>query len=178
MIRSIATFLLPLVPLLAGAQNHPWPDPVANHVVPYQSLGITHGPVLGQINTDSVRVWIRTAEPMDFTVAVSESLPFDGAAETKGKTAGSKDNTGWVTVKGLKPNTRYFYAVKLKGHKKWTTQCYIKGEKQNETDGVLRRMQDKKKRDSLIVDFAPIKGSKANELSARFDIIMGFTPQD
>lgn len=108
---SLLAFLL-VTPFLE-AQNQPWPDPVANHVVPYQSLGITHGPVLGQIGHDSIRVWIRTESPMDFAVAVSESLPFDGAPETKGKTAESKDNTGWVTVKGLKPNTRYYYAVKL-----------------------------------------------------------------
>jgi protocatechuate 3,4-dioxygenase beta subunit len=69
-------------------------------------------------------------------------------------------------------------AVKMKGQPKWTTQCYIKGEPKNETDGLLNRVKDKKQRDSLIVDFAPIKESKANELAARFDLVMGFTPQD
>lgn len=93
----------------------PWPDPVANHVVPYQSLGITHGPVLGQITETSVRVWIRTEEAMDFAVVASESLPFDGAKEFSGKTIADQDNTGWITVEGLEPNTKYFYAVKIGG---------------------------------------------------------------
>jgi len=30
----------------------------------------------------------------------------------------------------------------------------------------------------VIVDFAPLPGSKAGELAARFDIVMGFTPMD
>ncbi len=68
------------------------------------------------------------------------------------------------------------FAVKLKGREKWTTQCYIKGEKQNETDGVLRGIRDEKLRASVIVDFAPLPGVKTGELAARFDIVMGFTP--
>lgn len=69
-------------------------------------------------------------------------------------------------------------AVKMKGREKWTTQCYVKGEPQNERDGVIRNIQDPKARESVIIDFAPIKDSKAGELAARFDIVMGFTPED
>jgi len=69
-------------------------------------------------------------------------------------------------------------AVKMKGHEMWTTQCYIKGEAMNQTDVLLNRVKDKKQRDSLIVDFKPIKESKVGELAARFDLIMGFTPKD
>ena len=68
------------------------------------------------------------------------------------------------------------FAVKMKGREKWTTQCYIKGEPQNEKDGVLRAIKDEKQRASVIVDFAPLPGVKTGELAARFDIIMGFTP--
>ena len=69
------------------------------------------------------------------------------------------------------------FAVKLRGRDKFTTQCYIKGEPQNERDGVLRRIADAKARASVIVPFEPIKGSKAGELAAKFDIVMGFTPE-
>jgi len=99
----------------ASAQNASWPDPVANHVVPYQSLGITHGPVLGRVNSDSITVWVRTREPMPFAVSVSETLPFDKAREVEARTLPGQDNAGWVTIADLKPNTRYFYAVKLRG---------------------------------------------------------------
>ena len=64
-------------------------------------------------------------------------------------------------------------AVKTKGRDKFTTQCYIKGEPQNEKDGILRRTEN---RDALIVPFAPLPGSTAGELAARFDIVLGFTP--
>ena len=68
------------------------------------------------------------------------------------------------------------FAVKTKGQRKFTTQCYIKGEPQNERDGVLRGIRDPKALESVMVDFAPIKESKAGELAAHFDIVLGFTP--
>jgi protocatechuate 3,4-dioxygenase beta subunit len=68
------------------------------------------------------------------------------------------------------------YAVKLKGQDKWTTQCYIKGEQQNEKDGVLKGMKDDAAKNTLMVDFVPMPGSKAGELIAKFNIVMGKTP--
>ena len=68
-------------------------------------------------------------------------------------------------------------AVKVRGREKLTTQCYIAGEPQNERDGVLRRIADPKARASVIVPFAPLPGAKAGELAARFDVVMGFTPE-
>ncbi|BCX47620.1 protocatechuate 3,4-dioxygenase subunit beta [Haloferula helveola] len=79
-----------------------------------------------------------------------------------------------VSYPGRTPHIHF--AVKMKGRDKWTTQCYIKGEKQNERDGVIRGIKDEKQRAAVIVDFAPVKGSKTGELAARFDIVMGFTP--
>ena len=66
----------------------------------------------------------------------------------------------------------------MKGQKKWTTQCYVKGEKQNERDGLVQRIKDLKMRELLMAEYKPIPGSKTGELSAKFDIIMGFTPED
>jgi len=68
------------------------------------------------------------------------------------------------------------FAVKPKGHDKFTTQCYIQGEPQNDRDGVLRGIRDTKARESVIVPFAPLQNSRVGELAARFDIVMGFTP--
>jgi protocatechuate 3,4-dioxygenase beta subunit len=64
-------------------------------------------------------------------------------------------------------------AVKTKGQAKFTTQCYIKGEPQNEKDNILRQTEN---REALIVPFAPMPGSAIGELTARFDIVLGFTP--
>ena len=69
------------------------------------------------------------------------------------------------------------FAVKGKGEKKFTTQCYIKGEPKNERDGVLKQIKDPKERDAIIIDFTPIKDSRVGELAARFDIVLGFTPE-
>jgi len=69
------------------------------------------------------------------------------------------------------------FAVKTRGRDKWTTQCYVKGEPQNERDGIYRSIRDPKARESVTVDFAPLPGSSVGEVAARFDIVMGFTPE-
>ena len=68
------------------------------------------------------------------------------------------------------------FAIKARGHEKFTTQCYIKGEPRNEKDGVYRNIVDPKARAAVAIDFAPIKASRIGELAARFDIVLGFTP--
>ena len=67
------------------------------------------------------------------------------------------------------------YAVKMKGHEKWTTQCYIEGHPGNEKDGIWKSL-DANGRKALTVPFTPIASSKAGELSAKFDLVMGYTP--
>src|SRR6266705_2516031 len=91
-------------------------------------------------------------------------------------------STGEYYFRTIKPvaysgRTRHIhYAIKMKGREKWTTQCYVKGEPLNQRDGVLKDIKDPKARESVIVDFAPIKGSRIGELAAKFDIVLGFTP--
>lgn len=58
-----------------------------------------------------------------------------------------------------------------------TTQCYIQGEPQNERDGVYRGIRDPKARESVTVPFNPLEGSRAGELAATFDMVLGFTPE-
>jgi protocatechuate 3,4-dioxygenase beta subunit len=57
-----------------------------------------------------------------------------------------------------------------------TTQCYVQGEPQNERDGILAGIRNARQRASVIVPFTPIAGSRAGELVARFDIVLGWTP--
>ena len=57
------------------------------------------------------------------------------------------------------------------------TQCYIKGEPGNERDGILRSIRDAKARESVIVEFAPLKSSRIGEVAAQFDIVLGVTPE-
>ena len=58
-----------------------------------------------------------------------------------------------------------------------TTQCYIKGEPGNEKDGVLRGIRDERARQSVLVDFTPIPGNAVGSLAAKFDIVLGVTPE-
>ena len=69
------------------------------------------------------------------------------------------------------------FAVKMGGRKKFITQCYIKGEPANDRDGIFRHLGDGQARDSVLVDFAPVKDSRIGELAAKFDIVLGFTPE-
>ncbi|MBI3855407.1 MAG: intradiol ring-cleavage dioxygenase [Planctomycetes bacterium] len=68
------------------------------------------------------------------------------------------------------------FAIKMKGREKWTTQCYVKGHPGNEKDGIYKSIKDDQQLESVTIDFAAIKTSKIGELSARFDVVMGFTP--
>jgi protocatechuate 3,4-dioxygenase beta subunit len=92
-------------------------------------------------------------------------------------------STGEYLFRTIKPvpypgrTPHIHYAVKMKGREKFTTQCYIKGEPGNERDMILKSIRDAKARESVIVDFAQIKGAHGGELAARFDIVLGFTPE-
>lgn len=66
------------------------------------------------------------------------------------------------------------FKVKLKGKDALTTQLYIKGHPGNERDRIWRSEQQ---RDLITVDFAPIKESKLGELAAKFDLVLGVTPE-
>ena len=92
-------------------------------------------------------------------------------------------STGEYYFRTLKPvpyaprTSHIHFAIKMKGRDTWTTQCYVKGEPQNEGDLLFRRISDPKARESVIVDFVPLPGSRIGELAARFDIVMGVTPE-
>ncbi len=58
-----------------------------------------------------------------------------------------------------------------------TTQCYVKGERRNERDGIYMDITDAKARAAVTIDFRPLPESRIGELAARFDIVLGFTPE-
>lgn len=67
------------------------------------------------------------------------------------------------------------FAVKMKGASKFTTQCYIKGHPGNAKDQVLIQLKDAKARELLMSDFVPVQ-SGSEQLKAKFDIVLGYTP--
>ena len=93
------------------------------------------------------------------------------------------DSKGRYFFRTLKPSpysgrTPHIHmAVSAKGQRKLTTQCYIKGEPRNNKDFILKRVQSEKARNSLIIPFNPLPKSKIGEVAARFDVVLGWTPE-
>ena len=69
------------------------------------------------------------------------------------------------------------FKIKEKGKEMLTTQCYINGYPGNERDGIWRGIGDEKAKAAVSVDFVPIKDSRAGELAAKFDVVLGLTPE-
>jgi protocatechuate 3,4-dioxygenase beta subunit len=153
-------------------------------------------PAVGEVTWLSGRILDAKGDPIRNAVVEIWQVDSKGAYLHSGTDNGDKrdrnfqgfgrfltGSTGEYLFRTIKPvaypgrTPHIHYAVKLKGQKKFTTQCYVKGEPRNERDGVLRGIRDPKAKASVIVPFEPIKGSRMNELAAKFDIVLGFTPE-
>jgi protocatechuate 3,4-dioxygenase beta subunit len=92
-------------------------------------------------------------------------------------------STGEYLFRTIKPvpypgrTPHIHFAIKMKGRKELITQCYIKGHPGNEKDGIWKNIKDDKARNSVTIPFEPLPGSRVGELAARFDIVMGLTPE-
>jgi protocatechuate 3,4-dioxygenase beta subunit len=93
------------------------------------------------------------------------------------------DKTGAYYFRTIKPvpypgrTPHIHFKVKKDRKDLLVTQMYIAGEPQNDKDGIYLSVKDKKERESITVEFAPVKGLKTKELSATFDIVLGYTPK-
>ena len=58
-----------------------------------------------------------------------------------------------------------------------TSQCYVKGDAGNGRDGIFRSLSPTDAA-AVVADFLPIEGSRIGELAARWDIVLGVTPED
>lgn len=70
------------------------------------------------------------------------------------------------------------FAVSKNGQRLITTQMLLRGHPANDRDNILGGVRDVKARESVLVDFKPLEGSKLGELSATFDIVLGETAQE
>lgn len=107
---------------------------------------------------------------------------YDGNFQGFGRfLTGSSGEYYFRTIKPVaydaRPAPHVHFAIKLKGHEKWTTQLFVKGDPGNARDRLYQSLRDPKARDSVTVDFVPVKNSRIGELAAKFDIVMGFTPE-
>ena len=92
-------------------------------------------------------------------------------------------STGEYLFRTIKPvpypgrTPHIHYAIKMEGRKELITQCYIEGQPGNERDGVYQSIKDEKARKSVTIPFVPLQSSRIGELAARFDIVLGLTPE-
>ena len=152
---------------------------------------------VGQITHLTGRILDGRGEPVRNALVEIWQVDANGAYLHKGSAnQGSRDknfqgfgrfltaSTGEYYFRTVKPvpypgrTPHIHFAIKMKGKDKFTTQCYVKGEPGNEKDGIYQGIRDPKARAAITVDFAPLKGSRIQELSARFDIVLGLTPED
>ncbi len=153
-------------------------------------------PAIGQVTHLRGRVLSRSGEPIRNALVEIWQVDNNGVYQHTGsarRTARADknfqgfgrfetDSTGEYYFRTIKPviypgrTAHIHFAVKLKGHDMWTTQCYVKGEPKNERDWLYRRVGDQKARELVTVEFAPAENSRIGELAARFDIVLGHTP--
>jgi protocatechuate 3,4-dioxygenase, beta subunit len=94
------------------------------------------------------------------------------------------DRKGRYYFRTIKPSpyvgrTPHIHFAVSKGEKRiLTTQMYVKGDPGNPADGLLKQITDPNQLASVMIDFRPVKDSQAGELRARFDIVIGWTPED
>jgi len=68
-------------------------------------------------------------------------------------------------------------AISKNGRRIFTTQMHIKGHPDNARDFILNGMRDPKARETVLAEFRKVQGSKIGELSANYDIVMGYTAE-
>ena len=74
-----------------------------------QAVNITHGPMLGHVTSESIFIWARTSKPGQFLVRYGRVPEHLDQVSEPATTTADRDNTGWIRLKGLSPNTRYYY---------------------------------------------------------------------
>jgi len=152
-------------------------------------------PALGMVTYLSGRILDLNGEPVRDAVVEIWQADANGVYLHKGSdNAGRRDpgfqgfgrfhtgSSGEYLFRTIRPvpypgrTPHIHFAVKAKGRERFTTQCYIRGHEANDNDGVLNVVRDARERALLLAAFEPLKGSKAGELQARFDIVFGATP--
>jgi protocatechuate 3,4-dioxygenase beta subunit len=76
-----------------------------------------------------------------------------------------------------RPAPHIHFKIKKQGLEPYTTQLFVKGDPGNQQDRIWKRVGDEATRALVTVDFVPVKESRIGELAARFDIVLGATPE-
>lgn len=74
-------------------------------------LRITHGPILGHAGAREIHIWGRTSAPGELRVRYGVSSGKLDQVSQPVTTAFDHDNSAWIEISGLKPDTRYYYEL-------------------------------------------------------------------
>jgi protocatechuate 3,4-dioxygenase beta subunit len=152
---------------------------------------ITH--LTGRIITSSgspvrgatIEIWQCDANQVYLHSADSESKKNqqDGNFQGFGRfTTGSKGEYYFRTIKPVpypgRPAPHIHVKVKKGNRELLTTQIMIARHPGNDIDGVARSAGGLFERELLMIDFKPMPNSRIGELTARFEIVLGRTPDE
>lgn len=153
-------------------------------------------PAAGAVTWLSGRILDRSGQPVRGALVEIWQADNNGAYIHSGSPSANRDaffqgygrfvtgSTGQYLFRTVKPGlypgrTRHIhFTVTYPGGQKLTTQLYVQGDPMNASDGVLNGIRDTTARNSVIVPFVPVPDSRIGELSAVFDIVLGYTPSD
>jgi protocatechuate 3,4-dioxygenase beta subunit len=92
-------------------------------------------------------------------------------------------STGEYLFRTIKPvpypgrTPHIHYKIRRQGKELLTTQCYIKGHPGNPKDGIWKGLPEGEVRDAVTVEWKQLKGGRAGEWAAKFDLVLGVTPE-
>jgi protocatechuate 3,4-dioxygenase beta subunit len=152
-------------------------------------------PAVGEVTYVSGRILDAKGQPLRNAVVEIWQCDNNGAylhSKTGNKDKADKNfqgfgrfvtgSTGEYLFRTIKPvpypgrTPHIHYKIKRGGKELLVTQLYVQGHPGNEKDGIWKGLKEGEVRNSVTVDFAPLKGAKAGELTAKFDLVVGVTP--
>ena len=152
-------------------------------------------PAVGEVTYVSGRILDAKGDPLRNAVVEIWQCDNNGAylhSKTGNKEKADKNfqgfgrfvtgSTGEYLFRTIKPvpypgrSPHIHYKIKRGGKELLVTQLYVQGHPGNEKDFIWKGLKEGEVRNSVTVDFAPLQGTKAGELAAKFDLVVGVTP--
>ena len=99
---------------LRCALGFSWFSPCASHT---SRRRISTWPMLGHVGSNDARIWVKASEASRLGVWIGQEADLADAKRVEGPMLDkTEDCNGYIRVDGLKPSTRYHYAMLLDGN--------------------------------------------------------------
>lgn len=81
-----------------------------------KNIQLLHGPILGNLRSNNVSIWLRTASEIPISVRASKFINMSDPITSNNITTNqTRDFTAIINLNGLDSNTRYYYEILLNG---------------------------------------------------------------